>query len=373
MRVSSARRSIVRGGVATLILMASAIAAAQVIENPKNPPGRGAGRVIALKEVARITDEKGKFFFVQPFGVFTGRDGAVYVQEYKQFLKFDAQGKFVGNLLKKGEGPGEFNDNLTDVIVREKDIVLWSANSLKLVRVDIEGRLLEDRKFAQGPFGDLLGAFGGRYFFLKREITERPKVNGIYADEHRLYIVPEEGEALRTACLMPLTYAFQIRTFGARSAVSVSTISRPMPLAADDRSVFLFHSPEYLIKVLDLEKGEVVRSFRREYDRVKYEAQVPRGYPAELVPKLHNDLCRLLWRNDRLWAVTSTTDPKKGILVDVFDREGRYLDDFYLPLFKIRRNNPQLYAPMAVFGGFLYLLEADEDDLISLVKYEIGE
>ncbi len=42
-----------------------------------------------------------------------------------------------------------------------------------------------------------------------------------------------------------------------------------------------------------------------------------------------------------------------------------------LPLFKIRRNNPQLYAPMAIFGNFLYVLEADEDDLISLIKYEI--
>ncbi len=374
MRISSARRSIVRGGVPALIFMGAAIAAApQVIENPRNPPAPNAGRVLALKEVARITDEKGKFFFVQPLAVFTGRDGAVYVQEYKQLLKFDAQGKFAGNLLKKGEGPGELNDNLTDVIVREKDIVLWSSNSLKLIRIDLEGRLLEDKKPAQIPLGDLLGAFDGRYFFLKWEMTERPKVNGIYADDRRLYIVPEEGEALRTACLMPLTYSFQIRTFGARSGVSISTISRPMPLAADDRSVFLFHSPEYLIKLLDLETGGVVRSFRRDYDRVKYREKTPPGYPAELVPKFHNDLCRLLWRKDRLWAVTSTVDPKKGILVDVFDREGRYIDNFYLPLFKIRRNNPQYYAPMAAYGDFLYLLEADEDDLISLIKYEIIE
>jgi hypothetical protein len=28
---------------------------------------------------------------------------------------------------------------------------------------------------------------------------------------------------------------------------------------------------------------------------------------------------------------------------------------------------------MAIHGDFLYLLEADEDDLISLVKYEIGK
>ena len=146
-----------------------------------------------------------------------------------------------------------------------------------------------------------------------------------------------------------------------------------MPLPVDDRLVFLFHSPEYLIRVIDLEKGEVALSFRRKYERVNYEFTLPKNAPADYpVPKYHNDLCRLLWHNGRLWAVTSTFDPEKGILVDVFSREGRYLDNFYLPLFKIRKNNPQYYAPMAIHGDFLYLLEADEDDLISLIKYEIG-
>lgn len=359
----------VRAAVAIIILMgATAVGRAQVIENPKNPPSPNAGRVIALKEVARITDEKGKFFFVEPLAVFTGRDGSVYVQEYKQLLKFDPQGRFVKNLLKRGAGPGELNDNLTNVLILEKEIVLWSSNNLKLIRVNLDGRLIED-KTSPVPMGDLLGTIGGRFYFLKAEWGERPKtrISGIFENDYRLVIFNERGETVPTPFLMPGTATLFFRT----GSVSSSTISRPMPLAADDRSVFLFHSPDYLIKLLDLEKGEVVRSFRRDYDRVKYAAKTTPGYPAELVPKFHNDLGRLLWRNDRLWAVTSTFDPKKGVLVDVFSREGRYLDNFYLPLFKIRRNNPQIYAPMAIFGNFLYVLEADEDDLISLIKYEI--
>ena len=359
------------GAAALVLLAAAAVSFPQVIENPKNPPNPKAGRVVPLKEVARITDEKGKFLFVQPFNVLTGHDGSVYVQEYNQFLKFDAQGKFVKNLLKRGQGPGELDDNLTDVIVRDKDIVLWSSNNYKLIRLELDGRLIEDRKLVQGFLNELLGVFGGRCFFLRYEIDAaktRARVSGIFETPRRLVIVPEKGDAVSTPYLMLCTQTIHYRT----GSVSMSTISRPMPLAADDRTVFLFHSPDYLIKLLDLETGEVVRSFRREYDRVKYEVKTPPGYPAELVPKFHNDLCRLLWRNDRLWAVTSTYDPKKGILVDVFSREGRYLDNFYLPLFKIRKNNPQYFAPMAIHGNFLYLLEADEDDLISLIKYEIG-
>ena len=367
----SSRRLLQKAGAGCFSIFLAAVGTAQhVIENPAKPPSSNAGRVVSLKEVARITDETGKFLFVQPFAVFAGNDGSVYVQESKQLLKFDAQGRFVKNLLKRGQGPGELDDNLTDVVVREKDIILWSSNNYKFIRLDLDGRLIEDKKLVQGFLGSLLGAFGGRCFFLRYEmdkVKSRPKISGIFEAPRRLVIVPDSGEAVPTPVVMPMTEAIH---FGSRS-VSVSTISRAMPVAANERTVFLFHSPDYLIKLLDLETGEVVRSFRREYERVKYEVKTPPGYPAELVPRFHNDLCRLLWRNDRLWAVTSTFDPKKGILVDVFNREGRYLDNFYLPLFKIRRNNPQYYAPMAIWGNYLYLLEADEDDIISLIKYEI--
>ncbi len=356
-------------GLALLIALFLASAAApQIVENPKRPPSTNAGRVIPLKEIARITDEAGKFFFVQPLAVFASVDGSVYVQEYKQFLKFDPKGKYAGNLLKRGEGPGEFNDNLTDVIVRKDDILFYSSNNLKFVRIDLAGNLLEDKRFAQTPFTNLLGLRGGRYFFLKFERGEYPRVNGIYENNLRLVVVPEKGETIETPYLMPVTATRHFRS----GSVSSATISRTTAEWVGDRDVFLFHSPEYLIKHLDLETGDV-RAFRREYERVRYNHEAPKGYPEELVPKFHNDLARLLWRDGKLWAVTSTFDPKKGILVDVFSLEGRYLDNFYLPLFKIRRNNPQLYAPMAIHGDFLYLLEADEDDLISLVKYEIGQ
>lgn len=354
------------------LLSATFGAAQQIIENPKNPASQNAGRVLPLKEVARITDEKGKFFFVQPFNVLTGRDGSVYVQEYKQLLKFDPQGRFVKNLVKRGQGPGELDDNLTDVIVREKDIILWSSNNYKFIRLDLDGRLIEDKKLTQGFLSTLLGVRGGRSHFLRLEwdmAKPRARINGIFEDNYRLVVVPEGGDAVPTPFFMPCTVAAR---FSSGSA-SIMSISRATPLDVDGRWVFVFHSPEYLIKGLDLETGEVVRAFRREYDRVRYGYKAPAGYPQELVPKHHNDLCRLLWRNGELWAVTSTLDPRKGILVDVFSREGMYLDNFFLPLFKIRRNNPQYYAPMAIHGDFLYLLEADEDDLISLVKYEIGK
>jgi hypothetical protein len=368
----SSRRLLQKAGTSCFYFFLAAIGTAQqVIENPAEPTSINAGRVVSLKEVARIADEKGKFFFVQPLAVFTGHDGSVYVQEFNQLLKFDAQGKFVKNMLKRGEGPGELNGNLTDVIVGDAEVVLYSSNVYKLLRLDLDGKLLGETKFVTG-FSSLLGYRGGRYVVMKHERKDAPRVNGLVEQDYRLALIADNGNIVNTPFIFPLTNAQHYRIIGGRPSGGISSISRFMPLTVDDRLVFLFHSPEYLIRVIDIEKGEVTLNFRRKYERVKYEVALPKNAPADYpIPKYHNDLCRLLSHKGRIWAVTSTFDKNKGILVDVFSREGQYLDNFYLPIFKIRRNNPQYYAPMAVWGNSLYLLEADEDDIISLVKYEI--
>jgi hypothetical protein len=349
------------GGVA-LLIVALAAAPQQTIDNPKIPPAPNAGRIIQLREVGRITDDPGKFSFIEPWEVRADSEGSVYVQEPRQFLKFNAAGKYAGNLLKRGEGPGEL-DSLTTVIVRKDDVCLYSSNSLKFVRIHPDGRLIEDRKFTQP--GELLGYYQGRYFFVRMEWEMVPNFVGIREIKHRLIILPEQGEPIATRFIMPTTVS-EMR--GSRWG-----ISRIMPVQAGERYVFLFHSPEYLIKLLDLGTGEVVRSFRRPYDRVKYPHPPAKGPAKDLEPTYHNDLCRLLWRNDKLWAVTSTFDKNKGLLVDVFSNEGKYVDNFFLPIFKFGRQNPQLYAPMAIGGNFLYHLEVDENGLLTLVKYEILE
>jgi hypothetical protein len=349
------------------IFLAAAGLAQQVIENPEKPPSVNAGRVIRLEEMARISEEPGKFFFEQPWDLFVGKDGSVYVQEPRKLYKFDANGKFIRNLLKWGEGPGELNGNLTDVVVREGEILLYSSNVYKLLRLDFDGKLLGETRFVAG-FSCLLGYQGGRYAVMRFERKDIPQINGIIEQDYRLCFIAANADVVETPHVLSLTSSQYFRSNGSRS---LGGISRFMPLALDDRFVFLFHSPEYLIRLIDLEKGDVVLSFRRKYQRVAYEHEIPKNMPDYPFPKYHNDLCRLLSHKGKLWAVTSTFDKNKGLLVDVFSREGRYLDNFYLPLLKIRRNNPQYYVPLAVWGDALYVLEADEDDIISLVKYKI--
>jgi hypothetical protein len=78
--------------------------------------------------------------------------------------------------------------------------------------------------------------------------------------------------------------------------------------------------------------------------------------------KQKNDITGLFLNKDNLWVKTSTKNEKKGVLIDVFNKEGKYIDNFYLNL------KGEL---MAVLGDFIFMNEKDEEENIQIVKYKI--
>jgi hypothetical protein len=345
-------------------IFCSLILAQEIIENPENPSNKNAGRVIQLKEVMRIKEEEGKFFFKAPIDFRVARDGFFFVHEFEKLYQFDPNGKFMKNLYKKGEGPGELNQNLTDLVIGEKEIILASSNMYKIIRLDMQGNLIEDIR-PEWTFHSFVGYYNGKYYLTQLEKTDFKRISGIKEVNLRLCVVSSPREITPTPYIFSVTESVY---YGDRVAMT-ATISRLQTVSESQRYVYLFHSPEYLVKLLDLEKIEVIRSFRRKYERVRRippkEIQIP--VP---MPKYHNDIYRLAIHNNNLWVVTSTFNKEKGILVDVFNREGKYLDNFYLPLLNIDRDD-HLYAPMAVSGNYLFVIEIGKDETISIAKYEI--
>jgi hypothetical protein len=59
---------------------------------------------------------------------------------------------------------------------------------------------------------------------------------------------------------------------------------------------------------------------------------------------------------------TSTRDEDKGFLIDVFDLEGAYVDFFFL------NTSGRI---VGTHGDRIFIREADEDELVSIVKYRI--
>jgi hypothetical protein len=120
--------------------------------------------------------------------------------------------------------------------------------------------------------------------------------------------------------------------------------------------------------VLDLNKGKVIRSFRRKYKRVRHEMSQREEDSIKKFnaprKKYEEDINRLHLFNELLWVETSTKDEKKGIMIDVFNNKGQFLDNFYLAL--------DGYL-ISVQDNFIFVNESDEEGNIVIKKYIIED
>ena len=132
--------------------------------------------------------------------------------------------------------------------------------------------------------------------------------------------------------------------------------------------LFINSTQDYGIRILDLEKGKIVASFKREFKRIGRE---PRKGESDFIAnhgapkrKFERDISDLLFGDGLLWVETAKPAGEKALRYDLFDVEGRYVDrvslDFKGRLLKIDR-------------GFLYAEILDAEDLPVLVKYRIDE
>jgi len=340
----------------------------RTVVNPAKPASPRAGRVVRLKEVSRITDQAGKYFFRETWDIKADADGSLFVLEPNAFYEFDPAGKFVKNHFRKGEGPGEFSAGITDFFLGNGEIVLFSSNVRKIVRLKSDGtRIADIRPLGFSAFG-FLGIRDGRSYVLAREPGKYERKTGVFEDPLTIRTIDAQGGETGSGSLpavFPFTIAFRVNERGSSSMY----ISRLLTAADPGRTryVYFCHTPEYSVKRLDLENPADVLEIKRPYDRVGMKMSRELPYPA---PKYHNDICRLLVHEGRLWVVTSTIDPAKGILVDVFDENGRYEDAFYLQLKGIlTKDRFTYYALLAVSGGFLYAVEVDDEGTLSIAKY----
>ncbi|UCE43004.1 MAG: 6-bladed beta-propeller [Candidatus Aminicenantes bacterium] len=347
----------------------------KVIENPAEPEAKNAGRVLVLKEEFRITDEQGDFYFQNPKNIKLAPDGSLFIADEEQLLRFSTDGKFLKNLFRKGQGPGEL-ERLHNYLFSGNEIVVFQHWPGKIVRMDMEGKLIREFK-PEKPLSMLISVFGDRYIMahhsplkLEKKGTE-PEIVDI---DWKIINVSGEGILEEIGPVFPAKW-FAQRLPGAMIANYIVDLSAE-PLG--EKWLVLHHDQDYWLELFDMESGKVQRKFGRKYRKVKLERQkketetekekqaVSLDPPVDYV----NDIQKLFVVRDKIMAVTSTIDNTKGILVDVFNKEGEYIDNFFLPVKHIELMDLSRY-PITISGDFLLIKETDEDDFSAVVKYKI--
>lgn len=344
----------------------------QVIENPAEPEAKNAGRVLVLKEEFRITDEQGDFYFQNPKNIKLAPDGSLFIADEEQLLKFSTDGKFLKNLFRKGQGPGELERN-HNYLFSGNEIVVFQNWPGKIMRMDMEGKLIREFKLEK-PLSMLISIFGDRYIMahnsppkLQKKGTE-PEIIDIY---WKIIEVSEEGTLKEISPVFPAKWFAQRLPQGAMIANYIVDLSAE-PLG--DKSLVLHHDQDYWLELFDMESGKVQRKFGRKYRKVKLGKQKKETeeQAVSLDPPVDyaNDIQKLFVVRDKIVAMTSTIDKTKGILVDVFNKQGEYIDNFFLPVRHIELRDLSRY-PITISGDFLLIKETDEDDFLSVVKYKI--
>jgi len=355
---------LVRCGIRSLVLTAvffvSGILSAQdIIENPAKPTAANAGRILKLQEIWRVTDEGGAFFFKYPTRLRVAPGGSIFLQDNEELLKFSADGTFVRNLFRKGEGPGEMSPQVSYQI-DGREIIIYDGGLRRLWRADEDGKFLGGIPLSKQIRRFFIGAYRNDLVFYREDTPSSGAGIPGFADiPHMIVLLSKDGKS-----------EIDIRPFFAKRYLvpgggliwgnAIKTVSE------DGRFVFGFHGRDYLIEVLDLEQKKIVRRFRRDYPRIlNPETKEEREWrESQKLPKddYKTDIINLLPNGPQIWAATSTEDPEKGRLWDVFDAEGRYVDCFYLGASR---------TLLRTAGDAIFVLESNKDETYRLVKYKI--
>jgi len=354
-----ARRTARYLALMAILAAGSVLIAQEVIENPAKPLSKDAGRVLKLTEVWRITDEGGEFFFKYPNNLQIAEDGSIFVADADEFLKFSPDGKFLRNIFKKGQGPGELGDYF-HYFVFGREIYVQDFNSHRFWRADFDGVFQDQISLANKDYNDFVGVVPDGFLFMRQVLPPPSERTGKLMEIiHTVAVIARDGSFRRdVATFKPRTFLGYQAGMGWDNSIT--------KLDADSKLLFALHSRDYLVEAVDLASGTIIKRFGRDYPKVPH---VEKEYEPDFrkrtgAPKIEfeADVKNLYPVGDRLWVETSTEDEAKGRLVDVFDKGGRFADSFYLGAGR---------TLMAVREDAVFCQQKNEDETIAIVKYRI--
>jgi hypothetical protein len=344
---------------ALVLYWVSSLAAQGVINNPSVPVAKKPTRSLELLEVLRIKDTGDKFYLSGSPGGFAslGMDanGQIFIQSGKdQILKFTPEGNFIRNIIRGGQGPGEVSQYFS-FLVGDADVFIIDFGQYRIIRLTTDGQLVAQWRPSRA-YNDFIGILKDGLIFSRSNYPPPEERKG------KLMDVP--SEVLRVSLdgsEEKLIHTYPVLRFLAQGAAAAWAPFHAA-LSEDGKYLFVNHTAEYEISMLDLSTGKTVRTFKRKYRRIEH---IPYRGEAEFNTKYgfkrtyEADIDGLCVFGDQLWVKTSTEDKEKGTLYDVYSYDGVYRDAFVL-----KKN------VISIQRGCLLAWETDEEGIHSVVVHK---
>ena len=336
--------------------------------------------VLGLQEVFRIEDTGVDFFFKSPSSPVVDKEGFIFVDDQKQLLMFSPSGKYLRNFYTEGQGPFEMT-GINGIWPGKDQLVFSNQNPHKLIWFDRNGNPLKETRIRnEVGYTPFLTYFDGRFYYLDEEFFDT-KNKAVYVDipVRLLSVNPAEDNFKVEPVSFPKKY-FVMNTNWIMNVYFVQTA------VYNDNSVFIAYDGNYKISRLDLKTMSLTPWFKQSYEKVaikdewkkilkpsRFPHYGPSGKEYRVFERKALDDVQRIWINgDKIWVITSTFDEStRRVQVDVFDSTAKKKGSMRLSmpggfhLFTMSHN------PMTLHEEKLYIFEASEDGVYSLVCYRL--
>jgi len=354
-----------------LFMAFSFVSAQEIIENPKKPSNKDAGRIVQLEEVLRIRDNGKEVIFRGPYDLKIGPDNGIYFYDNWRLHKFEENGKFAFKIVDPGQGPGEATRR-TYYFFFNDEIRVYARSAPKIMRFDYSGKYLGEKRTEKAKMYYSLASTNNKIYGFMDDVEKLEDVGTGYFDiPYYIYEISEDFDKRTTIYSFPLiNYVYQSSGVWPR-AKFIYTFK-------NNSTIYVVHTPEYKIIEFDLEKNKIEKIIERKYKRIKYvpPANRPKPNPKAIRPpeyEYHHDILQMHIHKDQLWVFTSTRDKVKGRLIDVYNMEGKYIDNFYIKFPDKITLQGFRFGKVVLKGKYIYSIDEHEDGFYSVAKYKLNE
>jgi hypothetical protein len=166
-----------RGSIATVIALltigpAALSQQAQVVRSTTPPAWGEALRLVEEIRIGRL-DGAEEYLFGDVEAVAVGREGTIYVADAQVPIirAYDAQGRFVRNIGRKGGGPGEYENIGGMRTLPDRRLVLWDIRNQRITLYTSAGELIGSHRVTSGLFAsDIFQVDTSGHFYVRTSV-----------------------------------------------------------------------------------------------------------------------------------------------------------------------------------------------------------